>query len=425
VTRSRLSLPPTALTVVLALSFLLGLQPVATDLYLPALPQMPVALGVSITTAQWTLSIVVMAFGLGQLVWGPVSDRLGRRPALLAGLGLFVVASAFTVWAPTFDILLMARAAQGLGLASAVVCGRAMIRDLYQPQEGARVLSKGLSGLGIIALVGPILGGLVATHLGWRATLGVVGLFALSGLIYIASCLPESLPLERRQSSQNGAWYLRQWHSVSVHPMFRAYTALTSATYGGLYVYLAASSFVFIDTLGASRQAYGLLLASTSLSYLIGTVLCRRWLAHRGLPGTVRLGARFSMASGLWCLGLSAWAWFTARTPSAWALLPGVWLYAVGHGLHQPCSQAGIVAPFPQQAGAASALSGFIMSGLAVGIGALLGLWMKAPGWIGTIHPLTLGMGLGGFITAWVGLGLVQRDGHPAVATVANTTTSS
>lgn len=408
--------PPSALTVVLALSFLLGLQPVATDLYLPALPQMPAALGVNATTVQWTLSIVVMAFGLGQMMWGPISDRIGRRPALLTGLSLFVLASAFTVWAPTFDVLLMARAAQGLGLAAAVVCGRAMIRDLYHPQEGARVLSKGLSGLGVIALVGPILGGQVAAHLGWRATLGVAGLFSLCGLLYIAWALPESLAHERRQVSQSGAWHLRQWGSVFAHPMFRAYTALTSSTYGGLYVFLAASSFVFIDILQGSRQAYGLLLASMSLSYLLGTVLCRRWLVRRGLPGTVRMGAAFSMASGLWCVGLTLAVWLSGTTPPIWSLLPGVWLYAVGHGLHQPCSQAGIVAPFPSQAGAASALSGFLMSALAVLIGALLGWWMRAPQWAGTIYPLTLGMGLGGFITAWIGLSLVQRDGHPATA---------
>ena len=404
--------PPAPWVVVCALSFLLGLQPVATDLYLPALPQMPAALGVDTAAVQWTLSVLVLAFGIAQMVWGPVSDRVGRRPVLLAGLGLFVLASAATVAAPSLAVLVAARAAQGVGLAAALVCGRAMIRDLYPPEQGARVLSQGLSGLGLIALVGPILGGLVAAQWGWRATLALVGLFALAGLVFVWRRLPETLPRHRRQASLSLAARLAQWRGIAAHPMFRAYTALTSSTYGGLYVFLAASAFVFIEVLHVSRPWFGVVMASMSLCYLGGTMLCRRWLPRRGLRGTVRVGAACSLTSALWCAGASAWTLGTDTPPSVWMLLPGLWVYAIGHGMHQPCSQAGVVAAFPHQAGAASALSGLIMCSLAFGIGALLSAWMKAPGLAGTIHPMTLGTGLGAALTAWVALGRVQRDGH-------------
>ncbi len=402
-----------AMVIILALSFLLGLQPVATDLYLPALPQMQRALGISQADSQWTLSSIVLAFGCSQMVWGPVSDRIGRRPVLLGGLSLFVVASLGTTLAIDLAQMIAMRVLQGVGLAASVVCARAMIRDLYEPEMGARVLSKGLTGLGAIALVGPILGGLAANGLGWRAALAVVGLFALAGLLFIAACLRETLPAERRQVGMPLAVRIGQWRDITRQPMFRAYTALTSATYGGLYVFLAASSFVFIDVLHMSRPWFGVLMASMSLGYLMGTVLCRARLRHMGLPDTVRLGAWLSASSALCSACLSAASLLLDWTPSTLWLLPGFWLYALAHGIHQPCSQAGVVAAFPQQAGAASALSGLIMSVLAFAIGAMLSWWMKQPGWAGTLHPMLLGSALGAAMTAWVGLRRVQRHGHP------------
>jgi DHA1 family bicyclomycin/chloramphenicol resistance-like MFS transporter len=412
--------PMSPMVVIVALSMLLGLQPVATDLYLPALPQMQRELGVSQADAQWTLSGVVLAFGMGQLVWGPVSDRIGRRPVLLLGLSLFVLASVCTVIAGNLPVMMLGRIAQGLGLAAAVVCARAMVRDLFEPTQGARVLSKGLSGLGVIALVGPLLGGFTAAWFGWRATLALVGVFALAGLVFIALRMRETLPAHRQQQAMSLGQRLRQWNTISRQPMFRAYTALTSSTYGGLYVFLAASSFVFIDVLHLSRPVFGLLMASMSLGYLLGTMICRRLLPTRGLAGSVKFAALLSAGGGLWCVGLSVLSLSTHVTPPAWALMPGLWMYALAHGIHQPCSQAGVVAAFPAQAGAASALSGFIMSVLAFGISGLLSAWMKDPQWAGTIHPLTLGTGTGALVTAFVALGRVQRDGHPpTVATSA------
>jgi DHA1 family bicyclomycin/chloramphenicol resistance-like MFS transporter len=355
------------------------------------------------------------------MVWGPVSDRIGRRPVLLAGLSLFVAASAGTVLADNLAQMVAFRVTQGVGLAASVVCARAMIRDLYEPEAGARVLSKGLSGLGVIALVGPVLGGLTAEHLGWRATLAEVGLFAFAGLVFIALALHETLPPHRRQRGMSVQQRLGQWHDIVTQPMFQAYTALTSSTYGGLYVFLAASSFVFIQVLGVGKALYGGIMASMSLGYLLGTVLCRARLRTMGLPDTVRLGTQLSMASATWLIGLSAVCLLLKWVPPAWLLMPGLWCYAIAHGVHQPCSQAGVVASFPQQAGAASALSGLIMSVLAFVIGALLATWSRQPGWAGTIYPMTLGVGLGGLLTAHVGRTQVRRHGHPVVTTQIDT----
>ena len=192
----------------------------------------------------------------------------------------------------------------------------------------------------------------------------------LAALLFVWRRMPETLPAHRRQQGLSVPQRLTQWLGIVRHPMFRCYTALTSSTYGGLYVFLAASSFAFIEVLHVSRPAFGLVMASMSLCYLSGTLLCRRWLPHRGLTGTVRVGAGCSLTGGLWCAATSAWTLLTDQTPSPWAVMPGLWIYAIGHGMHQPCSQAGVVASFPRQAGAASALSGFVMCWIAFGISA-------------------------------------------------------
>lgn len=396
---------------VVALSMLLGLQPVTTDLYLPALPQMQRALGLTPSLAQWTLSVLILAFGLGQLVWGPVADRIGRRPVLRWGLGLYVLASLAATLAESFTVMISARAVQGAALSAAVVCGRAMVRDLYAPEDGARMMTKGMAGLGVIALVGPILGGLAATHGGWRGAMSLLAISGLTVLAFVWRWLPETLPDERRQHSLRWRSMARQWWDIARHPTFRAHAMLTSSTYGGLYGYLALSAFVFIDQLGVSRTGYGVIMACTSLSYLAGTWFCKRHLPAHGLVGTVRKAGAVSIAAGLWLSGLSAWQFGQATPVPFWSLLPGIWLYSFAHGIHQPCGQTGVVAAFPHQAGAASALSGFVLAAVAFGVGVMLSGWSALPGWAGTIYPMTLNLALGAAITARVALHRVQRDG--------------
>ncbi len=410
-------LPPTWVTVV-ALSMLLGLQPVTTDLYLPTLPQMQRDLGASPSSVQFTLSMLLLAFGIGQLVWGPVADRVGRRPVLRWGLSLFVVASILTCLAETLTMMVAARAVQGACLSAAVVCGRAMIRDLYAPIDGARMMAKGMGGLGLIALTGPIIGALAATHLGWRSALGIVGAFGALTLVFIVWRLPETLPLSRRTLPAPFTQLLRDWLGIAKHPTFRAHALLTSATYGGLYVCLAASSFVIIDLLGHSRLTYGLAMASLSLSYLLGVAWCRRLLNRKGLIGSIRVAGLVTLAAGIWLAGVSVVTALTTLTPALSWLMPGLWLYACGHGIHQPCGQTGVVSAFPLQAGSASALSGFVLATMAFGVGALLSACMKLPMFEGSMHPMTLGMAVGAACTAWVALHLVQRDGLVPVAAI-------
>ena len=409
--------PLPAWVVVVALGSLTGLQPLSTDMYLPALPALQRGLEMSAAQAQWTLSVLILAFGIGQLIWGPISDRFGRQPVLRWGLGGYVLASLAATMAANAPMMLLARAAQGACLSAAVVCGRAMVRDLYPPEDGARVMARGMSVLGVLALIGPVLGGLAVTMAGWRATMSLMLVSGLALLAFVWLKLPETLPHDRRQSHLHWGRLVGQWWQISANPTFRAYTLLTSSTYAGLYVYLALSAFVFLDMLGQSRTWYGLSGATLSLSYLIGTLYCRKVLPTKGLPGTVKVAGWCSIVGGACLAALSAWQWLVAPdTPQAlspYAILPGMWVYAFAPGIHQPCGQTGVVAASPRQAGAASALSGFLLAATAFAVGAVLAWWSALPGWAHTVHPMALGIGLGGAATAWTALRRVQRHGLP------------
>lgn len=405
---------PRSAAVVLVLSLLLGLQPVTTDLYLPALPTLTQALGGSAAQAQLTLSALLLAFGLSQLVWGPLSDRFGRKPILLAGLGLYVLAATGALLAPSLSALITWRTLQGAAMGAAVMAARAIVRDLCAPEEAARLLSKALSGLGLIAALSAPLGGLLVTLWNWRVALAALALFGAASLAAVALLYRESLPPARRSPPQPRAIATTAWTIVR-HPAFGAYALLASASYAGLFTFLAASSFVFIEVLGTSRIAYGMALLSMATSYIGGTIVCRRLIARLGVQASVRIAGWLSLCGGslmgiLPLLGVV--------TPLA-ILLPFC-LYMVGHGIHQPCGQAGAVAPFPNAAGTASALSGLLMMLVAFGVGQWLGWRLD-----GTVTPLVHGVWFWSACVSAIAWTLVQRHGHLGAAAPAAPSTAA
>jgi DHA1 family bicyclomycin/chloramphenicol resistance-like MFS transporter len=386
---------------VLLLALLLGLQPVTTDLYLPALPALTEGFGASMAQAQLTLTALLLAFGLSQLIWGPLSDRFGRRPILLVGLSAYVLASIASTLAPTMQALIVWRTLQGAAMGAAVMCARAIVRDLYAPLDGARVMSKALSGLGLIACLSPPLGGMLSDLFNWRASLLVLALFGAASLAMIALRFRETLP-QKNPLALQPVRLLHTWLTILRHPTFVAYSALSMASYGGLFTFLASGSFVFIKVLGLSTTHCGLLMFSMAFTYLLGTFLCRRLLARFDVRRTVAIAAVLSLSGGT-LMGLLAMAGWH----SAWAFMPPFYLFMLGHGIHQPCSQSAAVGPFPQSAGAASALNGFLMMLVAFMIGSWLGNHMD-----GTVFPLVYGIWFWGTMVALAAWTLVQRQGR-------------
>jgi DHA1 family bicyclomycin/chloramphenicol resistance-like MFS transporter len=381
-----------------ALSLLLGLQPVTTDVYLPALPMLTRALAAPMAMVQLTMSALILAFGLAQMVWGPLADHLGRRPVLLAGLALYTAASAGCALAGSIEALVVWRVLQGVALAAAIVCARAIVRDLYEPVEGAQVMALALSGLGAIALAGPLLGGVAALAWGWRGPLAVVTAVGALTLGFIAWRLPETL-LRKNPQATRLAPLASAWWVIGRHPVFVSWALLVACTYGGLFTILAASSFVYMDVLGLTPAAYGACMAAGSLAYIAGTFVCRRWIARHGMAGAVRRGVGFTLAGGA---ALAAGA--ALGVHAVWAVLLPQCLYLFGHGIHQPCGQAGVVGPFPRAAGAASALAGLLLALVAFGVGRWLGVTLD-----GTVRPLAYGTAFWALLTCIVGWTLVQR----------------
>ena len=220
--------------VVLILATLLGIQPVTTDLYLPALPALMDSFSAPMSEAQLTLSALLLAFGVSQLVWGPLSDRFGRRPSLLMGLAAYLVAAIASALAPSMLQLIVWRTLQGAAMGAVVMCARALVRDLYQPQDGARIMSKGLSGLGVLACISAPVGGLLAQHVGWRAALLAVAVFGAMALALVVLRFKETLTAKNPRALQP-ATLLETWRRILSNPTFLAFSALSAASYGGLF----------------------------------------------------------------------------------------------------------------------------------------------------------------------------------------------
>ena len=388
--------------IVLMLSVLMGIQPITTDLYLPALPRLTHELGASMPKAQLTLTALLLAFGISQLFWGPLSDRFGRRPVLLAGLTAYVAASLGSALAPTMDLLIVWRTVQGAAMGAAVMCARAIVRDLYTPAQGAGVMSKGLSGLGVIACVAAPLGGLLTAWFDWHAALLALAVFGAFGLALVALRFQETVHHKNPRALQP-ATLAHTWLGIVRNPTFVAFTVLSMCSYSGLFTFLAASSFVFIRVLGFSTTAYGMVMLGNSFVYLLGTFLCRRLLIRVGVRRTLAIAGGLSAAGGSTMAGLAL-----LGVQSAWAIILPFGLFIAAHGIHQPCGQSGAVGPFPKAAGAASALNGFLMMVSAFVTGQWLGTHMD-----GTTRPLILGVWFWSVLIALNAWTLIQRYGRP------------
>jgi len=387
-------------SVVLLLSLLLGLQPITTDLYLPALPVLRSDLSASMAQTQLTLSALLLAFGVSQLVWGPLSDRFGRKPVLLAGLGAYVVAALASAAAPDIGWLIFWRSVQGAAMGAAVMCARAIVRDLYQPVEGARVMSQGLSGLGLIACLSAPSGGLLTEQLGWRYALLALGVFAAASLALVAWRFTETVPQKNPRALEPCTLWAT-WRQIAANRTFLAFSALSACSYAGLFTFLAASSFVFTGVLGLSKTQYGAVMALNSVAYIVGTFVCRALLARWGVRRSVAIAGVLTLSGGTLMAGLSLLGWVSVAT----LMLPQT-LFMIGHGIHQPCGQSGAVGPFPQAAGAASALNGFAMMVSAFAMGAWLGSHLGA-----NVLPMTLGIWFWSALIALCAWTLVQRHG--------------
>ena len=381
-------------------SLFMGFQPITTDLYLPALPMLTADLAASMPQAQLTLSALLLCFGISQLIWGPVSDKYGRRPVLISGLALYVVASVASAFAANMDALIFWRACQGAAMGAPVMCARAMARDLYAPEEAAKVVSKGLSGLGVIAVLCVPIGSVVSSFLGWRFALAALGVYAAITLTFVLLKFEET-NRRRNAAALEPAILLSTWRAILMHPQFWTYALLALTSYCGLFVFLASSPFIFLQVLGQPKWVFSVIMMCISMVYIAGTFLGRRVLSKHGVQRMIRIGGWITLSS---CIMYGAVLLAAPGNVIAFVICHMVFM--LGHGFHQPVGQSGSAAAFPKAAGAASAMAGFLMMIGAFATGSVLG-----PSMDGSVRPMVLGIMFWGLMIVMVAWTLVPRYG--------------
>jgi len=358
---------------------MLMMQPLSTDLYLASLPSLATTFGVPVSTVQLTLSLFVIGFGSAQLIVGPLSDRYGRRPVLLAGLATYLIASLLCGLSPTIDMLIAARFVQAIGCCTAVMIARAIVRDAYPPEYSARVIARASTWLSMAPIIGPVLGSVLQVNFGWRAAFAVLGLFSATLLTVCALRLPETNE-HKNPNATNLSGLIENYRLVMGSHDFWSHVLPSALSYGGIFLFISGSSFVLIKVLGVPTQWFGLCFGAGVSGYMTGTLVCRRLLKSISSEQALRIGTTVSFAAGVYFLAatlLGLWHW-------AMVVL-AMFMAMVAHGINFPVTQSGAVAPFAKQAGTAAGLMGAVMMAFAFAIGSIVGATHN-----GTLYPLAI-----------------------------------
>jgi MFS transporter, DHA1 family, multidrug resistance protein len=392
---------PNGLAVTALLTALVALGPLSTDLYLPSLPGLLRHFGADIAQVQLTLSIFLLGLAGGQLVYGPLSDRFGRRPVLLAGLVIYTLASLACVAASGISTLIAARFLQACGACAGPVVCRAVVRDVYGREGAARVLSYMGAAMALAPALGPILGGFIEGWLGWRANFAVLALYGAAGLCVTLAILPETAP-HRDEPIAIGS-LLHGYGALMKARGYLGFVLACALAYGGIFSFISGSSFVFVDILGLRPQAYGLCFAAIVLGYMSGTLAGGRMTRRMGIERMVRVGGWIAAAGGL----ILAFVIWTEGASVPGILLPTT-VYMLGTGLILPNAMAGAIGPFPRIAGTAAALLGFVQMGIAAAVGVAIGHLAD-----GTARPMAAGIAICGLLQPAVERLLISYAGRP------------
>ena len=383
-----------ALTALLA--GLSAVGPLTTDMYLPSLPDIARLLGASSAQVQLTISAYLIGFAAGQIIYGPVSDRHGRKPVLIGAIALYCAASLACALSTSIEMLIVARAFQALGGSGGIVLTRAIVRDIYSGAHAGRELSVIGSVMALAPVLAPILGGLIQTAFGWRVTfLALVGA-GFAGAAVVWALLPETLNTRATEPVSLPSM-LRSYRIVGRNRAYLAYLSITAASYAGLFAWISGSAFVLQDLYGLAPFDFGVAFALGSVGYMAGSAIAARLVIRIGLDGVLGLGGCACAAGGLAMVAAVAFGLM-----SSMSLVLPMAVYLAGLGMVLPQGIAGAMTPFPERAGAASSLFGFLQQTAAAVCGAAVGWFLGQSAW-----PLALGVATMGFAT--LGLWLATR----------------
>jgi MFS transporter, DHA1 family, multidrug resistance protein len=377
------------------LGTLLGFASISTDLYLPALPRMAEALGAEQSALELTVSGYLVGFSAGQLLWGPISDRYGRRSPVAVGLVIFALGAAGCALSTTAGQLILWRVVQALGASAGVVLARAMVRDLYSRDRAARVLSTLMTVMAVAPLVGPTVGGQILRVADWPAifwTLVAIGLATLLAL----TTIPETLPRDRRTAEPMGQALAGYGELLGNHRLM-GYAAAGGFYFVGVFAYVAGTPFAFISYHGLSPQHYGLIFAAGIVGPMVTNLVNSRLVMRVGSDWMLWVGSLGAAASGL----LVA---LVARTGlgGIGGLAGALFLFVAMNGFINANMVSGALASVLGRVGAASALVGAIQYGGGVLGSALVGAFADGTPWpLGWVVALS---GLGTLASALLAL---------------------
>jgi len=349
------------------LATLTALGPLSTDMYLPSLPSIGAHFSASSGEAQLTLSAYLFGFAAGLPVYGPLSDRRGRKNVMLVGLVLYGIANALAAAAPSLNLLILARLLQGFGAAGPLVVARSIVRDLYDGRRAAQELARMGAIMGVVPALAPLLGAALELSLGWRSNFAASALLVVLLAAVAIQRLPETLktPLETPFSI---IAIVRGFRSLITDRRFLPYAMMSGASYSGLFAYISGSSFVFQKHFGFSPLQFALSFVVMVCGFLGGSFIAQRLAMTRDGRQLLMVGAVLQSLGG----GVMVLAVLAAPEVPASLFLP-VMLYSAGVGFSLPQSMAGAMMPFPDSAGSASSLVSIIQMGSAAIIGAGVG----------------------------------------------------
>jgi DHA1 family bicyclomycin/chloramphenicol resistance-like MFS transporter len=350
------------------LGALTNLGSFTTDIYLPAMPMVREQFAIDMTTVQLTLSLAFFGGAIGQVFYGPLSDRFGRRPILLAALFVYTGASLGGLFVQTIDQLVVARILQAVGATAAPVLARAVVRDLHEREAAARTLSLMGIAVGLGSIIAPIIGGLLQARYGWRANFMFVAIygFLLTALVgFFLGETRDKLIIQKLPAPR----ILDTLVSLVRSRVFVSYTLVNACLWGGFGAYIAGISFFVVEVLSIPVQFFGAVFGAIMLGNVCGYAIAGSVVPRLGLDRTLESGTRGVAVAGLALAGFA----FSGFVHVA-ALVPPMMLYMFSLAISAPQATAGALNPFPHVAGAASSVIGCLQSLTIAAVGMVVAL---------------------------------------------------
>ena len=346
--------PTSRILIPVLLTGLSGLPPLSIDMFLPSMPAMVEEFQTHPTSIQPAITLFLMALGAAQLVFGPLSDRFGRRPILLIGLACYALAGLGCLFAPTVGALILARVVQGFAGGSGPSVSRAVVRDIYGKAHAARMMAYMATAIALAPILAPVIGGFLQAHFGWHAVFVVLS--ALGGLFFVGYLW--AVPETNRMidpTALNPVRMIENYRDLLGSRQYLGYAMMVAILFWGMFAFITNSSFVLIAELGVSPQRYGFYFSAVAVGLMIGAFLSARLGDRFGSAHTIQVGSLIAAGAGVLMMALKL-----AGVFSVLSIVAPMCLFTIGGGMVRPQAMAGAIVPYPEKAGLASALMGFL-----------------------------------------------------------------